>query len=309
MSAAVPWDEMQALIGRNDKERELVAELRRLAVEAEGATEQLAMARTVAGQFQAVWQRLLACRRSELMACVPLASERVVQIDALRASLEAAARAALAGLDARRGLLAAFVSVNRATAEELSAAGVAPELAEGKRRLAALEEQLAAGLHQLAAESRLRLAASAAPAAAAASAAAAAGQPAAAGQAPAPPAQVAAGQGVRRGFTQGQLATLKEQIVHFKVVKKRLEGGAAGARAGWSEPDQAALALCKPPPLAGAGATGAGAPLAAACAALAAAGALTGAGAPRSALGGGGGCSDAGCWLPASQPSLCTQGD
>lgn len=69
--------------------------------------------------LQGVWNGLLACRRAELMPAVPLAGERLVQMQAATGAHVACAQQLLPALRSAAGMLAAFAAVNRALAEEL----------------------------------------------------------------------------------------------------------------------------------------------------------------------------------------------
>jgi hypothetical protein len=72
-----------------------------------------------AATVQGVWRSLLACRRSELMSAVPLAGERLAQMQAATTACAACMQQLLPALRSGAGMLAAFAAVNRATAEEL----------------------------------------------------------------------------------------------------------------------------------------------------------------------------------------------
>jgi hypothetical protein len=69
--------------------------------------------------LQGVWRSLLSCRRAELMSAVPLAGERLAQLQAATGACAACLQQLLPSLRSGAGMLAVFAAVNRATAEEL----------------------------------------------------------------------------------------------------------------------------------------------------------------------------------------------
>ncbi len=113
------WDVAAACV-RSSRERELLASLRRTVPPLEAALAQIADVRAVSCSLAAVWERLLVCRRSELIACVPLAAARREQAQELGTALEAHLTGLVSEVESLATHLAAFASVNRATAEELT---------------------------------------------------------------------------------------------------------------------------------------------------------------------------------------------
>lgn len=78
--------------------------------------------------MQEVWAQLMVCRRSHLMALIPLASQRMEQLAGAAASTAAALQALLLPLQPQLDRLGVFASAHRSTAEELQQAGTAQAL-------------------------------------------------------------------------------------------------------------------------------------------------------------------------------------
>ncbi|WIA16089.1 hypothetical protein OEZ85_012814 [Tetradesmus obliquus] len=112
------WSEIQSRV-KNNKEKQLVNELQALVGRLEACLQQLQQSRALATQYEGVWCSLLACRRADLMPAVPLAGERLAQVQAAAGACAACAQQLLPALQSGAGMLAAFATVNRATAEEL----------------------------------------------------------------------------------------------------------------------------------------------------------------------------------------------
>jgi hypothetical protein len=81
-----------------------------------------------------VWQQLLSCERSELMCCIPLAAERMSDLQ--RAQLEVLQQqaAAHAGLLAAMCELETFAAVNRSTADEIEGDGLVTRVSSSAAR-------------------------------------------------------------------------------------------------------------------------------------------------------------------------------
>lgn len=69
--------------------------------------------------LQAVWRQLLVCRRSELMCCIPLTSQRISQLQSIAAAAAVTAGQLIQALQSGLSTLTAFATVNKSTAEEL----------------------------------------------------------------------------------------------------------------------------------------------------------------------------------------------
>jgi hypothetical protein len=80
---------------------------------------------------QNIWSQLLVCRRSNLMALIPLTGQRMDQLSAQAASLATVLQGQVAPLQPQLDMLAVFESAHRSTAEELRQAGAAASLVSG----------------------------------------------------------------------------------------------------------------------------------------------------------------------------------
>lgn len=78
--------------------------------------------------LQTLWSQLLTCRRSNLMAVIPLTGQRLEQLSAAAASLSSVLQTQLAPLQPQMDRLAVFASAHKSTAQELQLAGAAASL-------------------------------------------------------------------------------------------------------------------------------------------------------------------------------------
>jgi hypothetical protein len=81
--------------------------------------------------LQEVWAQLMVCRRSHLMALIPLASQHMEQLAGAAASTAAVLQALLGPLQPQLDRLGVFASAHKSIAEELQQEGTAEALVGG----------------------------------------------------------------------------------------------------------------------------------------------------------------------------------